>query len=105
MYVKREDEQKDVVQIGNHPHVKTRYISHLEQYGMAFWLHNEHIDVWRPSVYIYAKRDMNKHKEFAPPMKDEDVVKMLKDKIKGICQELGKKYIEINEYNHEEGEE
>jgi len=77
MYVQRGDGKPDVVQIGNHPHIKERYISHLDSYGPAGWLNNHHSDTWRPSDYIYARRCPVKNSEFVPPMTDEDKKKLI----------------------------
>jgi len=74
MYAQREDGKEDVVQIGNHPHIKKRYISHLDSYGPAGWLKSYHTDMWRPTVYIYAKRCMEKNKEFVPLKAEEETL-------------------------------
>jgi len=76
MYVQRNDGELDVVQIGNHPYAKERYISHKEIWGPACWLNGYHTDHWRPTDYIYAKRCPEKNPEFIPPMTDEDKKKL-----------------------------
>ena len=55
MYVRREDGTKDVVQLGQHPTGKERYISHSETFGPADWLNKESWGEYRPLSFIYAK--------------------------------------------------
>ena len=54
----------DFCQIGNHPMNKTRYISHIDQYGMPGWYQNNDAAGWRPGPnssackgIFYARRN------------------------------------------------
>ena len=49
MPVQRPDgKEGDYCQIGNHPINKTRYISHIDEYGMPGWYTNTDPEGWRP---------------------------------------------------------
>jgi len=71
MWVQREDGKPDVVQIGNHPENSERYISHLDVFGPTHWFNDHHMDVWKASDFLYAKRCSEKNNEYIAPLTDE----------------------------------
>merc|ERR1711884_627281 len=71
MYVQRDDDREDVVQIGTHPEIKERYFSHLEGLGEPKWLRNQKSEDSRPSDYIYARKCPQKNLSYVELLTDE----------------------------------
>ena len=68
MPVRRPDGREgDYCQIGNHPMNRTRYISHIDAYGMPAWFTNKNPAGWRPGVCLYrGRRDMGRQARWLP---------------------------------------
>jgi len=70
MYFKREDGLSDVLNLGDHPSGKGKYISHRDEFQAAGWMEEPEIADWRPLGFIYAKRDPVKNPEFVQAPND-----------------------------------